>query len=89
MALINREKNKKQEEVRAAEASRLSMLISEEVRKKEEMMAERDKKEMEIGRDLSEIVGDGEGWRLRMPIRITSEDQQAVVKLNPSISSGE
>lgn len=91
MAVAEKKKVVKEEAARAAEASRLSLLISEEVRKKEEMVAERDKKEIELGQnDLVEIVADGEGWKVKMPIRIDSEEKQAIVKLGSSTSgSGE
>lgn len=89
MAIIQKQKNKKVEEARAAEASRLSMLISEEVRKKEEMLAERDKKEVEMGQnDLFEVIGDGDGWKVKMSVKTLSEEQQAIVKLSPGTSSG-
>ena len=93
-ALANKEANARERAMRskeeAAEAARLSGLILEDVRKKEEAKAEREKREMEEKTGLVEEEGEGEGQRrVKMMVATEGGDEEAVVQLGLCVGGGE
>jgi len=76
----------------AAEAARLSQLISEDVRRKEELRAERAKQEREKEKEgrVEFLQVDSNGDRkLSMTLKVAEEEKEATVKLGLMSGGGE
>lgn len=93
-ALATREADARERALRtkeeAAEAARLSGLILEDVRKKEEAKAEREKRELEGKTGSVEEEGAGESERrVKMVVATEGGEKEAVVQLGLCIAGGE